>query len=67
MALLAAFLFAEEESLELFLSERVFKTAEKTTVFPDQATVEGFQRYMKDYKKLLELERKAVEMSKKDE
>ena len=61
MALLAAFLFHKHESLELFLNNGVFADAAKTTMNPDQETVEGFERYLNDYKQLLLVEQSAVE------
>ena len=60
MALLAAYLFSED-SLEDFLQKRVFCDAVKTTVLPDPETEEGFERYMKEYKRLLAVEKRAVE------
>ncbi len=60
MAVLAAFLFHKDEGLEAFLENRVFKDAGKTVVCPDSETVEGFERYVEDYKKLILVEEKAV-------
>lgn len=60
MAVLAAFLFRKDESLEAFLENRVFKDAGKTVVCPDGETVDGFDRYVEDYKKLILAEEKAV-------
>ena len=63
MALLAAFAFNKNdgESLEEYLNNRVFKDAEGITLTPDSADLEGFNKYMDDYKKLLIVERAAVE------
>ena len=64
MALLAAYLLNKEpgETLESYLSEKVFKDAVSTTIAPDDETVEGFNRYIESFKALLEVERKAVEV-----
>ena len=64
MALLAAYSATkkEGETLEKYLSERVFATAESVTVVPDQADVEGFATYMKQYKQLLKVEQTAIEV-----
>ena len=64
MALLAAYMAnkSENESLEAYLNTHVFADAEGTTLNPEQADVDGFNAYMGHYKKLLEVERKAVEV-----
>ena len=64
MALLAAYMAnkAESETLEEYLNAHVFADAEGTTVAPEQADVDGFNTYIKQYKQLLEVERKAVEV-----
>ena len=64
MALLAAYMGkkAEGETLEEYLQNRVFATAESITRLPDDRDVAGFNAYMAQYKRLLEVERKAVEM-----
>ena len=63
MALLAAYMAnkAEGEFLEDYLNNRVFAKAKGSTIQPDQADVEGFDRYMEQYKKLLQVEKTAVE------
>ena len=61
-ALLAAFLLDENESLEAFLENKVFKDAKKTTLYPEQNIVRGFNKYIEDYKKLLSVEKKATEV-----
>ena len=63
MALLAAYLVHKEpgETLEHYLSQKVFADAKSTTIAPDAETVEGFNRYVESFKRLLEVERKAVE------
>ncbi len=64
MALLAAYMAkkAEDESLESYLNSYVFADAEGMTLAPEQADVDGFNAYIARYKRLLEVERKAVEM-----
>jgi len=62
MALLAAYLLNSNESLEEFLNNRVFKNAKKTTLNPEPDMVDGFNRYMEDYKKMVSVEEKAVEI-----
>ena len=63
MALLAAYTLRKSagESLEDYLSRRVFAGAAGTTVQPSAALAEGFNRYIQRYKALLEVERAAVE------
>ena len=62
MALLAAYMAqkAENESLEEYLNTHVFAEAKGTTLSPQQADVEGFNAYIEQYKKLLDVERIAV-------
>lgn len=64
MALLVAYLDnkRENESLEEYLNARVFADARGTTLTPEQADVDGFNAYIKQYQALLEVERKAVEV-----
>ena len=64
MALLAAYLGQKEagQTLEDYLKEQVFADAVSTTLAPDAADVEGFRAYMESYGKMLEVERKAVEV-----
>ncbi len=64
MALLAAYMVnkAEGESLDAYLSNRVFAATAATTVTPQPAETEGFARYMQGYKQLLVVERTAVEV-----
>lgn len=63
MALLAAYRAnkAEGETLEAYLNAHVFAGAKGTTLAPDPADVEGFNRYTQQYQALLDVERKAVE------
>ena len=63
MALLAAYMInKEEESLEDYLNARVFADAVGTTLAPDEADVTGFRVWIENYKRLLDVERKAVEV-----
>lgn len=62
MALLAAFLLSKNKSLEEFLENKVFKDAKKTTSYPEMRLVQGFNKYINDYKKLLLVEQKATEV-----
>ncbi|MBD5161654.1 MAG: ATPase [Oscillibacter sp.] len=63
MALLAAYRLNrdEGESLEDFLSGRVFAGVSGSTVQPDAAAAAGFDAYIQRYSALLEVERTAVE------
>ncbi|MDE7244050.1 MAG: ATPase [Oscillospiraceae bacterium] len=63
MALLAAYMQdkGEGESLEDYLSGKVFSGASGSTVRPDPAAVDGFNKYIQRYKALLEVEKAAVE------
>ena len=64
MALLAAYMVnkAEGESLEDYLNKHVFADAKGTTLAPEKADVDGFNAYIEQYKQLLKVERKAVEV-----
>lgn len=64
MALLAAYMVnkAEGETLEDYLNKHVFADAKGTTLVPEKADVDGFNAYIEQYKQLLEVERKAVEV-----
>ena len=62
MALLAAYMFTgAEKPLEEFLSERVFASAQRSTLAPDPVDVEGFRRYRARFEALLEVEKAAVQ------
>ena len=60
MALLASYLFNDNEKLCEYLENRVFKEAKKNTANPEKNIKDGFDKYMKDYKKLLEVEENAI-------
>ena len=64
MALLAAYRLnkAEGESLEEYLNKYVFAGVKGSTLAPDAADVEGFNAYLAQYKALLDVERKALEV-----
>ncbi|MHA6512879.1 xylulokinase [Tessaracoccus sp. Z1128] len=61
MALLASFLRSGESSLADWLASSVFGGAAIDTVEPDQADVEGFDRFMARYRSGLAIERAAVD------
>ena len=63
MALLASYMVnkGEGESLEAYLNAHVFADTKGTTFQPDPADVEGFHTYMEQYRKLLKVEKTAVE------
>jgi sugar (pentulose or hexulose) kinase len=63
IALLASYMFnkAENESLEAYLSDRVFAGENGTTIAPDQKDVDGFMTFMARYKKGLVIERAALD------
>ena len=64
MALLCAYLLwkDENETLEDYLDQRVFKNAATSTLTADPSDIEGFARFLADYQKALPLERKATEV-----
>ena len=63
IAILASYMKqkAEGETLPEYLNEKVFHGEEGSVMQPDAADVEGFERFMIDYKKGLAIERAAVE------
>ena len=63
MALLAAYMANKgDETLEDYLNTHVFADSKSVTLMPDAADVAGFNTYIENYKRLLEVERKAVEV-----
>jgi sugar (pentulose or hexulose) kinase len=66
MAVLAAFMKfgASGETIDDFLSNRVFAGLEPITIAPDPDDVAGFEAFMKLYKEGLPIERKAVKVLK---
>ncbi len=63
IALLASYLMHKKDypSLEEYLDKAVFTKQKGTTVEPDPKDMEGFEEFMKRYKKGLSIERAAVE------
>ena len=63
IALLASYMLhrAENEPLEVYLSNKVFVGEQGTTIAPDPADVDGFTAFMERYKKGLLIERAAVD------
>lgn len=63
MALLASYMTGkdQEESLEDFLEQKVFKDAEGQEITPDGADVKGFQAFIKRYQAGLAIEQAAVD------
>ena len=64
MALLAAYAARKEadESLEDYLRNRVFGGVSVSTMTPDKVDVDGFNVYIERYRKLLSVERVAIEV-----
>lgn len=63
IALLAAYRYAGKgKSLEAYLCENVFAGARSVTLEPDPEDIRGFEKYMQEYKKLLKIEEKAIEV-----
>ena len=66
MALLAAYMQfkTSEETIDSYLSNKVFAGQKSMTIAPDPTDVEGFETFMDRYKAGLPIERKAVEVLK---
>ena len=61
MALLCAYmLWKEDESLEDYLDDKVFHGCKSVTVTADQKEVDGFNRFIEDYKACLNVEKEAI-------
>jgi sugar (pentulose or hexulose) kinase len=62
IALLASYMLRKEEneSLEAYLSNKVFAGDNSTTIAPDQGDVDGFTAFMERYKEGIAIERAAV-------
>ena len=62
IALLASYMFrkGENETLEAYLSNKVFAGANSTTIAPDQRDVDGFVAFMERYKEGIAIEQAAV-------
>ncbi len=65
IALLASYMRnkAENEPLEVYLTEKVFSTEKGKTITPDKADVAGFVAFMERYKEGLVIERAAADAS----
>ena len=65
MALLAAYMCRKEsgETMEDYLTNRVFADAKSSTLAPDPKGVEGFRSYIARYKACLKAEMSAAEMT----
>jgi sugar (pentulose or hexulose) kinase len=63
IALLAAFMLFKDkgESLEIYLSEKVFSGEASTIIAPDPSNVDGFAVFMERYTRGLVIERTAVD------
>jgi hypothetical protein len=63
MAILAAYRLnrKEGESLEQYLSDRVFASVRSTRLEPESVDVEGFRAFIQRYRAALAVERSAVE------
>ncbi|MBQ6502767.1 MAG: hypothetical protein IJI57_02505 [Flexilinea sp.] len=62
MALLAAYVLWRDknESLEDYLDNRVFASCESSTVMAKKSEVDGFNKFIRNYKNCLEVERAAI-------
>ncbi|WP_337134290.1 FGGY-family carbohydrate kinase [Priestia megaterium] len=63
MAILSSYMLnkSENESLEDFLDNRVFKEVTAQEIYPDELDVKGFEAFIKRYKKGLVIEKAAAE------
>lgn len=62
MALLAAYMiWGKGSTLEDYLDQQVFAGSKTMTIMADDAEVKGFDAYIENYKKLLDVEKKALE------
>jgi sugar (pentulose or hexulose) kinase len=63
MALLCAYMvWGKGMSLEDFLDSKVFFASRTQTIMASDEEVKGFDDYLKDYRKVLEIERRALEV-----
>ena len=61
MALLCAYmLWKEDESLEDYLDDKVFRGCKSVTVMAEQKEADGFNRFIEDYKSCLKVEKEAI-------
>ncbi|MED4043008.1 FGGY-family carbohydrate kinase [Priestia aryabhattai] len=63
MAILSSYMLnkSENESLEDFLDDKVFKEVTAQEIYPDELDVKGFEAFIKRYKKGLVIEKAAAE------
>ncbi|UYT86936.1 xylulokinase [Priestia megaterium] len=63
MAILSSYMLnkSENESLEDFLDDKVFKEVTAQEIYPDELDVKGFEAFIKRYKKGLVIEKTAAE------
>ncbi|MED3940279.1 FGGY-family carbohydrate kinase [Priestia megaterium] len=63
MAILSSYMLnkSENESLEDFLDDKVFKEVTAQEIYPDELDVKGFEAFIKRYKKGLIIEKAAAE------
>ncbi|WP_349346350.1 xylulokinase [Priestia megaterium] len=63
MAILSSYMLnkSENESLEDFLDDKVFKEVTVQEIYPDELDVKGFEAFIKRYKKGLVIEKAAAE------
>jgi sugar (pentulose or hexulose) kinase len=61
IALLAAYMGHEAQTLDAFLDEYVFKNMSGTTIYPKEEDVQGFAAYMTRFAAALKIERTAVD------
>ena len=66
MAVLALFCVNREngEALEDYLENRVFKDSTKATLYPEDASVQGYDKFIDNYKAALPVEAEAVKSMK---
>jgi hypothetical protein len=61
MALLCAYmLWKKDESLEDYLDDKVFRGCKSVTVSAEQREVDGFNKFIEDYKSCLAVEKEAI-------
>ncbi len=62
MALLCAYALwrGKDETLEDYLDNKVFASCESSTVMADKAEVDGFNKFIRQYKNCLEVEKTAI-------
>ena len=63
MAILGAYMVNKDEgeSLQSFLSNKIFAATKKTTLAPDAADVKGFEEFAKRYADCIDIEKTAIQ------